>query len=347
MEPNHTLRFRRRRVGYNRGVLPVAPPTVFPPAGRWTPATPACVATVGNFDGVHVGHAAIVRRLVEMAGRLGVPAVVLTFDPHPAAILRPGAAPVPLTTPARRAELLLALGADAVLVQPVDERLVAIGAEEFYAGVLRGRLGVRGLVEGADFRFGAGRRGTVALLADLCGADGVELATVAAVERGAAAVSSSRVRALLAAGRVAEAGPLLTSPYRCTGDVVAGARRGRTLGFPTANLAAIATLVPGPGVYACRATVAGAGIVRPAAVHVGPNVSFGETTTSVEAHLVGFDGDLYGHTLHVDFLDRVRETRRFDSAADLARQLASDVERVRAVAAPVAESTTIGSVHAT
>jgi riboflavin kinase/FMN adenylyltransferase len=303
---------------------------------------------VGNFDGVHVGHAAIVRRLVEMARRRDVPAVAVTFDPHPAQILRPDRAPPPLTTPARRAELLLALGVDAVFVQPVDAAVVAIEAEDFYGGLLRGRLAVQGLVEGADFHFGAGRRGTVSLLAELCRADGVELVTVDAVEHEGAAVSSSRLRQLIGAGDVAEANALLTAPYRCSGEVIRGAQRGRGLGFPTANLAALATLVPGPGVYACRATVADHSPAWPAAVHVGPNVSFGETALSVEAHLVGFEGNLYGCTLHVDFLERLRETRRFDSVAGLTEQLARDVERARAVAAtPAAEVATTRSGHAT
>ena len=327
-------------------MLPVASPTVFSSTGRWTPSNPVCVATVGNFDGVHVGHAAIVARLGAMARRLGVPAVALTFDPHPATILRPGNAPPPLTTPARRAELLLALGIDAVLVQPVDERLVAVEAEDFYAGILRRRLAVRGLVEGADFHFGARRRGTIELLGELCRADGVELETVGPVEHGGAPVSSSRLRMLVADGRLAEANPLLTAPYRCRGRVVEGARRGRTLGFPTANLADVATLVPGHGVYACRVAIAGA--VWPAAVHVGPNVSFGETAVSIEAHLIGFEGDLYGQWLDVDFLERLRETRRFATVAELTTQLAGDVEAARQVAASARSDSTIpGSRHAT
>ncbi|MEI6239574.1 MAG: bifunctional riboflavin kinase/FAD synthetase [Planctomycetia bacterium] len=326
---------------------PVAPPIVFPPAGRWSPATSACVATIGNFDGVHVGHAAIVRRLVEMAGRLGLPAVVMTFDPHPAAILRPAAAPPPLTTPIRRAELLLELGVDTVLVQPVDERFVAIGAEDFYTKLLRERLAVRGLVEGIDFHFGSGRRGTVGMLADLCRADGVELAVVGPVELAGEAVSSSRLRRLISAGGVAEANRMLTAPYRCTGRVIEGAKRGRTLGFPTANLTAIATLMPGQGVYAARVTGAEGHGSWPAAVHVGANVSFGETAVSVEAHLVGFDGDLYGHTLHVDFLERLRETRRFASVTELTEQLVDDVKRARAVSGQPADSSTPRSRHAT
>lgn len=309
---------------------------------------PACVATVGNFDGVHVGHAAIVGRLVEMGRRLGVPAVALTFDPHPAAILRPGSAPRPLTTPERRAELLLALGIDAVLVQPVDERFVALEAEAFYEGLLRERLAVRGLVEGADFHFGAGRRGTIGVLADWCRADGVELVTVEPVVRDGAAVSSSRLRSLVAAGRFAEANPLLTAPFRCRGLVVEGAKRGRTLGFPTANLGGIATLVPDHGVYACRATATGEGRPWPAAVHIGPNASFGETAVSIEAHLIGFEGDLYGRTLDVDFLERLRDTRRFASVAELTAQLATDVQAARLVVASArADSASTGSRHAT
>lgn len=305
------------------------------------------MATVGNFDGVHVGHAAIVRRLEQMAGRLGLPAVAMTFDPHPAAVLRPAAAPQPLTTPARRADLLLGLGLDAVLVQPVDARFVAIEAEQFYSRLLRERLAVRGLVEGADFHFGAGRRGTVAMLSELCREDGVELAVVGPVEHDGEAVSSSRLRRLIAAGSVAEANRMLTAPYRCTGTVIEGAKRGRTLGFPTANLDAIATLVPGQGVYAGRATLGDGAGAWPAAVHVGPNVSFGETAVSVEAHLIGFEGDLYGRTLHVDFLERLRETRRFASVAELTAQLADDVQRARAVAGQPADSSTPRSRYAT
>lgn len=345
--PNHTFRFRPRVVGYTLDVLPVAPPIVYPAAGCWSSATRACVATVGNFDGVHVGHKAIVRRLMEMAGRLGLPSVVLSFDPHPAAILRPTAAPQPLTTPARRAELLLDLGVDAVLVQPVDERFVAIEAQDFYTRLLRERLAVRGLVEGADFHFGAGRRGTIDMLAGLCRADGVELTVVGPVEHEGEAVSSSRLRRLVAAGSMAEANRMLTAPYRCTGTVIEGAKRGRTLGFPTANLGAIATLVPGQGVYAGEATLGDGGGAWPAAVHVGPNVSFGETAVSVEAHLIGFAGDLYGRTLHVDFLARLRETRRFASVAELTAQLADDVQRAQAVAGQPADPSTPRSRHAT
>ncbi len=303
-------------------------PIVFSrPASR---AIDRCAVTVGNFDGVHAGHAAIVSALRSAAVGLGVPAVAFTFDPHPAAVVRPGGAPAPLTTPARRAELLLRLGVDAVFVQPADAALVALDAEAFYAEVLRRRLGATAIVEGSDFRFGAGRAGDVTLLAALCRRDGVALEVVPPVVAGGLPVSSSRLRSLIAAGHVREAADLATEPYRLSGRVVVGKRRGTTLGFPTANLADIATLLPGAGVYAARATVAGA--VHAAAVHVGPNVSFGEHETSVEAHLIGFAGDLYGSLLDVDFLDRLRDTRRFASSDELKTQLAADVAAAARVA---------------
>lgn len=286
-------------------------------------ASRPCAATVGNFDGVHLGHAAIAARLMAAAERHGVPAVAVTFDPHPASVLRPDAAPVPLTTPRRRAELLLSLGLDAVHVQPATAALLGRQAEAFYDEILVERLRVRALVEGADFRFGAGRRGDVALLADLCRRDGVALEVVPAVVVGGGPVSSSRLRTLIAAGAVAEANSLAIAPYRLTGTVVVGARRGATLGFPTANLSGIDTLLPGGGVYAGRVPLDGAW--HAAAVHVGPNVSFGETAISVEVHLVGFGGDLYGRSLDVDLLERVRDTRRFASVDELTSQLAADV----------------------
>ena len=311
----------------------LAEPTVFPQAAG---ACAPCAVAVGNFDGVHVGHAAIVGRLREAAERHRVPAVVLTFDPHPASILRPEQAPLPLTTPARRAELLLALGVNAVCVQPADAALMALEAEAFYEGVLRGRFAARAVVEGQDFRFGARRRGDVAMLAALCGRDGVDLDVVPPVVIDGEAVSSSRIRTLVAAGRLAEAHTLMTAPYRLTGAVVVGARRGGTIGFPTANLAGIATLLPALGVYAAVAHVDGVAV--PAAVHVGPNVTFGETSVSVEAHLIGFAGDLYGRPLDVDFLDRVRDTRLFSSVEDLKAQLADDVAAARRIVAAAASS---------
>jgi len=318
-------------------VQSLADPIVFP-RGTRTPAS--CAVAVGNFDGVHLGHAAIVERLRAAAARHGVPAVAVTFDPHPASVLRPAEAPVPLTTPERRAELLLHLGVDAVCVQPADAALMAVEAEEFFRRMLRDRLAAVAVVEGADFRFGARRRGDVALLGRLCAADGVELDVVDPVVVGGEPVSSSRLRGMIAEGRVADANRLMTAAYRLSGVVEVGARRGATIGFPTANLAEVATLLPALGVYAARARIAGRS--HAVAVHVGPNATFGESRVSVEAHLVGFSGDLYGRRLDVDFLDRVRDTRRFASVEDLKAQLADDVAtavRIAAAAAPPSGTT--------
>ena len=190
---------------------------------------------------------------------------------------------------------------------------------------------MRGLVEGTDFRFGAGREGDVAALATLCASDGVALEVVEPVVVDGQPVSSSRLRALIAAGRVGDAAAVATAAYRVSGTVVEGARRGGPLGFPTANLASIATLLPAPGVYAGWATTDRGGR-HAAAIHIGPNATFGATDLSVEAHLIGFSGDLYGTTLHVDFLDRLRDTRRFASVDELKAQLAADVARTEQIA---------------
>jgi riboflavin kinase/FMN adenylyltransferase len=322
---------------------PLAELVVHARTGRWRRGAGAALA-VGNFDGVHVGHAEIARRLRAAADRQGVPAVALTFDPHPAAIVRPASAPVPLTTPDRRAALLLDLGLDAVLVQPANRGLVELAAHDFYRHVLRGRLQAAALVEGADFRFGAGRAGDVGLLAEWAAADGIGVEVVPAVLVGGAAVSSSRIRGMVAAGEIGAANRLLTAPLRVSGTVVVGARRGAQLGFPTANLADIATLLPREGVYAARAGVAG-GASWPAAVHIGPNASFGETALSVEVHLIGFAGDLYGRRLDVDFLERLRDTRRFAAVDDLIAQMTADVAAAARIAAAGGPAT--GSDHAT
>lgn len=321
----------------------IPPPLVVASTGRWTPSSPACAVAVGNFDGVHLGHAAIARRLVDTARRLGLPAVVLSFDPHPAAVLRPAAAPAALSTIARRAELLLALGIDAVLVQPTDRELLSLPAERFFTELLRMRLGARAIVEGTDFRFGADRGGDIGLLEALCRRDGVVVETVAPVTVGGEAVSSSRIRGLIAAGRVGEAATMLTAVYRLRGTVVAGAGRGKPLGFPTANLDRIATLLPAPGVYAAVASLPeAAGQRHPAAVHVGRNETFGAEQITVEAHLIGFSGTLYGSDLDVDFLERLRDTHRFASVDALKAQLATDVARAEAVVRSLPPGTKAG-----
>ena len=264
---------------------------------------------IGNFDGVHRGHARIVERLIAHARAFGGPAVVLTFDPHPVRVLRPDTAPPPLTWTDRKAELLAELGVDGTVVLATDESLLNLTAQEFFQQIVRDRLDARALVEGPNFYFGRGRRGTIEVLRDITAAAGVELEVVEPLVLDGQLVSSSRVRALVAVGDVDHALRLLTRPYRIRGMVAHGAGRGNKLGFPTANVEAIDTLLPSAGVYA------GIGLAAsrdwPAAINIGPNPTFGEQVLKVEAHLIGCHEPLYGLPLEIDFLSRIRDVRAF------------------------------------
>ncbi|MDY3559544.1 bifunctional riboflavin kinase/FAD synthetase [Gemmata sp. JC673] len=285
--------------------------------------------TVGNFDGVHRGHQALVAAAREQADRVRGPAVVVTFGTPPHQVLHPGSERPPLTTIARRAELLHAAGADHVVVLRTGPALLALSPEAFFEDVIARQLGARAVVEGYDFRFGRGRAGTNETLRGLCAAAGLAFADLAQVAFAGEPVSSSRVRGALVGGDVARAAELLARPYRIAGTVVTGARRGRTIGFPTANLGDVATLLPGNGVYAVRALVNG--VPHPAAANVGPNPTFGEDARKIEVHLIGFAGDLYGRELTVEFVSRLRETRPFGGAAELVEQLKRDIEHATRV----------------
>lgn len=286
---------------------------------------------IGNFDGVHRGHARIVERLVAWAGRVGGPAVVFTFDPHPVRILRPAEAPLPLTWTERKAKLLTELGVDAVIAYPTDEALLTLTAREFFDEIVCRRLGTKALVEGPNFYFGRDRRGDIDVLRRFAADADIELEVVEPIMVGGQYVSSSRVRQLLSEGKVDDAFHMLTHPYRIRGMVTHGASRGAKIGFPTANIDAIDTLLPAPGVYAGTARVN----ERPyaAAINLGPNPTFGENVLKVEVHLIDFQDALYGEPLEVDFLKRLRDVVRFESVEELKAQLARDVESARRTAA--------------
>jgi riboflavin kinase/FMN adenylyltransferase len=300
----------------------------------WHEAPPAgCrggAVSIGNFDGVHRGHVALLEELRRQASAVRGPAVALTFDPHPLQLLRPEHLPPPLTTTAERACLLRAHGADHVVMLRTTHELLSLTAEEFFERVVRAHFGARAMVEGDNFGFGRGRGGNVATLAELCRRDGLGMVVVPPVEVDDRPVSSSRVRSALQGGAVREAAECLGRPYRLTGIVGTGQRRGATLGFPTANLERIETLIPGDGVYAVRGQHGGR--AWPGAANIGPNPTFGESARKVEVHLIGFQGDLYGKELAVDFVDRLRDTRRFGSVTELLAQLRADVERARETA---------------
>ncbi len=286
---------------------------------------------IGNFDGVHLGHARLVERLVAMARRVEGAAVVFTFDPPPARILRPEAAPEPLIWLERKAEVLADLGVDAVLVYATDADLLAMDAQEFFARVVRQRLNARAMVEGPNFFFGHNRTGTVDVLRQYCADAGILFEVAQPVEIGGQIVSSSRIRNLILTGRVDAARAMLGRAYRIRGTVVRGAARGATLGYPTANLEQIDTLVPAEGIYAARALAHGTWY--PTAVSLGPNPTFDEGRLKVEAYLVGYQGSLYAERIEVDFLARLRDIRRFASVDALLAQMANDVARTVEVAA--------------
>jgi riboflavin kinase/FMN adenylyltransferase len=284
---------------------------------------------IGNFDGVHRGHARIVEQLLAKAKAIGGPAVVFTFDPHPVRILRPDQAPPPLTWTDRKATLLAELGVDTTIAYPTDEALLGLSPTEFFKHIVRDSLDAQAVVEGPNFFFGRNRAGDINVLGQLCKQAGVSLDIVEPLSIDGETVSSSRVRRLIAEGKMDEANSLLTEPYRIRGMVRHGAGRGAKIGFPTANVDAVDTLLPGPGVYAGRTQFAGA--IWPAAINVGPNPTFGEQAMKVEVHLIGYHGSLYGEPLEVDFLARLRDIERFAGVEQLQAQLARDVAAAKAV----------------
>jgi riboflavin kinase / FMN adenylyltransferase len=295
------------------------------------------VVTIGVFDGVHRGHQRVVERAAEAAVQLALPVVVITFDPHPDEVVRPGSHPPFLCTARRRAELLAGLGVDAVCLLPFTREFSRLGPDEFVRTVLVDRLHAARVVVGEDFRFGHRATGDVALLAQLgekydFAAEGVPLLADDGVR-----ISSSEIRERLAAGDVAGAARDLGRPHRVEGVVVRGQQRGRALGFPTANLETMPhTAIPADGIYAgwlTRLDTSGAEQERwPAAISVGTNPTFDGQERTVEAYALDRDDlDLYGTHVAVDFAARLRGMVKFDSVADLVGQMHQDVDAARAV----------------
>ena len=288
------------------------------------------VVTVGMFDGVHRGHRALLDRVAAEAAARRVPAAAVTFDRPPLAVLRPGSEPPLLTTLDRKVELLGDAGMQVVLVLEFTRELSEVGAEAFATQVLFDGLAAKAVVVGENFRFGHKAAGDPALLAELGRPRGVEVVAVGLHADGDQVVSSTRVRAELAAGDVAAAAASLGRPYAVEGEVVVGDRRGRPLlGVPTANLAVPAGIaIPGDGVYAGHLTDRAEGEARPAAISVGTNPQFG-TDRRVEAHVLDFDGDLYGHRVSVAFHHHLRDQATFPGVDELAAQIRADIDQVR------------------
>ena len=284
---------------------------------------------VGNFDGVHRGHSHLIGRLRDKADAAGTLALPLTFDPHPVQLLRPERAPTPLVWTERKVALLKEAGAHGVGVFRTGPWLLGLTAREFFDRVIVGQFRARGMVEGPNFAFGRDRGGDANLLASWCKESGLDFEIVEPTDVGGQLVSSSRIRRCLSEGLAEEAAQLLGRPHRIRGIVTHGAGRGAGLGFPTANLDEVDTLIPADGVYAAQAYLDGQGLPIASACHIGPNVTFGEQIRKVEAHLLDFGGDLYGRHIELEFLARLRTSRPFASLEDLLEQIRCDVEQTR------------------
>ena len=283
---------------------------------------------IGNFDGVHRGHAQLVKQLVARAKECGGPAIVFTFDPHPVRLLRPEQCPPPLTWTQRKAQLLAELGVDRLIAYPTDEALLRLSAQEFFDLIVKEKLNARAIVEGPNFYFGHNREGNIELLGEFASEAGMTLDIVTPSEQSGTMISSSRIRQILGEeGDAQLAAEMLTAPYRLRGIVTHGAGRGAKIGFPTANLEGIDTLLPAHGVYAGIGHVNGQS--WPAAINIGPNPTFGETATKVETHLIDCEETLYGRPMEVDFLRRLRDVRPFASKEELIEQIERDVSEAR------------------
>lgn len=297
-----------------------------------------CAVTMGVFDGVHRGHTALLEATARWARAHGVPAVAITFDPHPAALLAPQHCPPMLCTLAHRVERLLQQGIDYVIVQPFTAAFAQLSAEEFIERVLSQSLQARAVVVGDDFRFGQGRKGNVETLRT---AGLFEVITVVSIsDESGERISSTRIRSLIQAGELEGARALLGEPLQWTGVAVRGDGRGRGFGYPTANLVPVEPLITPPsGVYACIAQVHHRSLptakpdgeqVYPAAVSVGKPPMFENARGRIEAYLIGFaDRDLYGCVLTLQFLKRLRPQHQFNSVEALLKQMAEDVEQTR------------------
>jgi len=285
----------------------------------------ACVA-IGNFDGVHLGHQALLATARRRADELGGTAVALTFSPHPAAVLTPHLAPPMLLGRDRKLELLAAAGIDACVIEPFTQSLAALPAAEFVDRVLVRAIGARRVCVGYDFAYGAQRGGTPGTLEAHGAAAGFDVDVLDKVLVGDEVASSTRIRGYLRGGDLAAAARLLGRAYDCDGVVVPGAQRGRALGFPTANLATDVDVLLAPGIYACKLDD------LPAVASLGRNPTFVDGGPLVlEVHVLDWDGDLYGRRVRVTFAARLRDEAKFDGVEPLIAQIQRDCADARAL----------------
>ena len=286
------------------------------------------VVAIGNFDGFHLGHQAVVNRAVQRGAHERRPVIVATFDPHPVRLFKPDVPPFRLTTLDQRQRLFTHAGADAMLVFNFDRALAATSAEEFVSGLLAQRIGAAAVVTGDDFGFGKGRAGNVQVLAELGARHGIAAEAVAPVLLNGERVSSGRIREALQAGDPGTATRFLTRPFAVEGVVERGDRRGRALGYPTANLTLGSYLRPKYGIYAVRMRV-GEDSDHPGVASLGIRPTFEPPVELLEAHAFDIDEDLYGRTIEVDLVDYIRPEEKFDSMDSLAAAMRADETQAR------------------
>jgi riboflavin kinase/FMN adenylyltransferase len=288
------------------------------------------VLTIGNFDGVHKGHLALFDLVKEKARALGGHSVVMTFEPHPIRVMKPGNGP-PLITPIdQKLRLIADAGIDVIFCLPFTKEFASISAGDFVKKILVGRIGIRALVVGYDYAFGRGREGNIDLLREMGSELGFDVHVVGPVQADHTLVSSTSIRHLIQEGRLGEAKVLLGRDYQICGTVIKGKDRGgRLLGYPTANMELVDELIPRPGVYAVRVLIDGE--TYDGLTNIGYNPTFGDESLSVETHVLDFSGDLLGKKIWVDFIERLRDELAFETPEALIAQIREDEIRARAL----------------
>jgi riboflavin kinase/FMN adenylyltransferase len=289
------------------------------------------VATIGNFDGVHLGHQSVFRHLLEKGGELGLPAIVVTFEPQPREFFQPESAPARLTRLREKLEAIEAAGVQQVVILEFNKRLAAMPAENFVTELLVEGLGVRFLSVGDDFRFGQGRKGDFQLLRSMGTTFGFEVENMNTYKLYSDRVSSTRIRELLTQGDLSTAAQFLGRPYRICGRVIHGHKRGRTIGFPTLNVNMQRLVSPLHGVYAVKVDGLG-GENLPGVANIGNRpMVVGDHRYLLEVHLFNFDREVYGEHVSVEFVQKLRDEQKFDSFEQLRKQILFDVEQARTI----------------